>query len=93
MNNMIELFENLKEEGYVDVYFLPDQYEEDKQNIEEHGIRYDLSYDWNEFCRQQLKLDENTILLINENEKVFIKGNKADSPDDQEWLDYQIVFK
>lgn len=93
-NQMIELFENLKDEGYVDVYFLSDQYDANAENIEEHGIKYDLAYDWDEFCRSQLKLDEESILLINqEDEKVFIKGNRKDASGKQEELEYQIVFQ
>lgn len=90
-NNMVELFQNLKEEGYVDVYFLPEQYDADSPDFLEHGIKYDLSYDWNEFCRSLLHLKEETIQLINEEEKVFVSGNK--NTDSQEKITYQIIFK
>lgn len=92
-NNMIELFHNLKDEGYVDIYFLPEQYDADSQEFLEHGIKYDLSYDWDEFYRSRLELEEGTIQLINEEEKVFISGEKNEKAKDQGRITYQIIFK
>lgn len=93
--NMKELFDNIQDEGYVDIYFVPEESDGSKGSgyLTEDGIKYRATDDWEYFCQNRLNLDERTIQVIRENEQVSITGHKPGEDADSELVSYRIAFK